>query len=127
MARTRLLAGDEAMLFNARITIARATEAFSISELSRSWGIARATAYRYNSHEYRDRSLEDAKREYDRGQEERLALHGRCYRCHEPLINHARCADCTILLHDPESERCQSCIDTRAYLSLHDIPITNYP
>lgn len=94
--RPRLLNSEQTAVLENRVLLSREL-GFSLTALSTGWQISKATLHRYKSTEYRDASVEYARRSYLSYR--KSLLEGECYRCYDELEYHARCAECTILLH----------------------------
>lgn len=116
MARKLSLPSDTARFLETRVFIAQQTGIFTIPQISEAWTISPATIYRYSSPAYRQASRDYGNREYTTYRES-LKLQ-QCYRCAESFRTHARCQDCTILMHGPE-KLCDSCFDTRERANIY--------
>ena len=89
--RPRILTPEEASTLKNRIYISRTSKIFAIEDIALGWKIGKMTIYRYVSKEYRQKSIEDSKRQ-------RTMAHS-CYKCGIPWNEHERCGICTILTH----------------------------
>lgn len=110
----RILDKDLEDLLQTRVYLSRTLRVFHFRDIIENWGISRSTLHRYSKPHLREYSREHARKVYEiyRGEDRSL-----CYRCKEPLKNHARCAHCTILLHDG-MKSCPSCIGTRVRITI---------
>lgn len=121
MARKLELNSEQARILTTRVFISRSIGVFNLRDITTGWGISLATLHRYRSPEYRASSREHARRAYLTYRQS--IQRGVCHRCEESLIGHARCSDCTILVHD-DIETCQSCIDSRAQRTMRVYQLT---
>lgn len=127
--KPRLLDDEQERLLNNRIALSK-TLGFPLPNLSSGWGISLATLHRYKSPEYRLKSQEYARKNLSYRSSMYL---GACYSCHVPHDDHAKCADCTILLHpdspfgdSPDGVRCQGCIDSRLRKRMKGLKQSNH-
>lgn len=111
MSRPRKLNDDVEALLRSRIEIARTALIPKLTQNSIADGfdISVVTLRRYYFPNERSLSVRVAIRRYhSQGKVDRK----HCAYCDEALLDHARCLDCTILMHDGR-EYCESCLEAR--------------
>lgn len=91
-------------ILQSRMQISTALHMFLKKDIAKNWTISPATAHRYLSPEYREKSR-SYRQPYD------PSYIKSCHECGKPVPTHKRCRDCTILLHTAPA-RCTNCIDT---------------
>lgn len=102
MARQMYLRDVEVDILANRVFISRTIRVFTIGDLSEAWKLSISSIYRYDSPTYRE-----ASRKGNRGAYVPATIN--CHKCDEPIKDHARCKDCTILIH--KGRRCDGCND----------------
>lgn len=103
-------------ILNNRVYIAKYIKVFSVSDISKEWGVSNKTVQRYVSEDYRKLSRVAAKRTTDAYKAIDKSL---CQLCNDKLVGHARCPTCTMLVHgEPDCSCNMGCIDQVAYLKL---------
>jgi hypothetical protein len=98
-------------ILKTRIYISRELGVIRLTQIAKGFGISGMTLHRYNDPVHRQKSIQ-----YARNQTERARQESRnCWRCEKSLLNHKRCGDCEILIHDDEANAgfCASCIANR--------------
>ena len=92
----QLLDDHSVTILQTRVQIARIIRLVTFDELAKEWGMSKATLYRYVSPDYRELSRESAREAHKKLQK---IDRTKCHTCLKPIVEHARCPYCTILVH----------------------------
>lgn len=116
MGRPRKLQKEIAEVLQTRVFIAKTTQVISQTDIAEGFDIGIRTLRRYSSEEERAETHTRSAEQYQRLKEIDTTI---CAYCKRKTETHARCEDCTILIHplntdrnggSLDMERCRSCM-----------------